>query len=839
MPIGLRNHKALRREMTGAGMIPITAHVDEWVARTQSGHYVQTLRLGGCSFESADDQDINHWHVRLNVLWRNISSPQWALWSHVVRRRVHTYPDGQFNAGFARDLDARYRKKIADEILMVNELYLTLVYNPQPTRIGGWALKVLKKTDHQTTRAELEDSLEECAKKRDELLTALTRYDPEPLGIYTTARGGRYSALIEFYGLLINGEWQAMPLPRAPLNEVLATSRPFFGHEAMEYRMLTQTRLSAFLGVKEYPSSTAPGMFSGLLMAQFPFVLTQSFTFLPKPTAVDLMSKQVNRMVASGDLAVSQIAEIETALDDLVSNKYVCGDYHFSLQVMADAFEGVKESEGQPRLKQLNDHLAQARFLLGDTGMVVAREDIAMEAAFWAQLPGNFAYRTRKAPLTSKNFAAMSPFHNFPAGRASGNYWGNALTLFVTSASSPYYFSMHASDPRAPDGGSRKDVGHLTGIGPVGTGKTTVLGFLIAMMQKFGATQIVFDKDEGLHILVRALGGLYLPLKNGQPTGCNPLQLEPTDANIEFLRLWLPQLLLGAPDERLTVKQEQELEQALRGTLQLDRNARRLSRLIEFLDATDPEGLYARLRKWCLARGGDYAWAFDNLHDDMVPLLSTHALIGFDVTDFLDNPAVRAPLVSYLFHLVHSMVDGRRLVTWCDEWAKLLSHPAFAWFGKNALETWRKKEAVFAGFTQSASHILSSSIARAVIEQTPTKLFFPNPDADYREYTEGFNLTDREFNLIKEVLEPGSREFLIKQGHSSVVARLDLKDFDFELNVISGRTQNVALMNRLIVQYGPTPAAWLPHFRHALENGHTEPSPTSKANREKEAYHVA
>ena len=28
--------------------------------------------------------------------------------------------------------------------------------------------------------------------------------------------------------------------------------------------------------------------------------------------------------------------------------------------------------------------------MLGDSGMVVAREDLALEAAFWAQLPGNF-----------------------------------------------------------------------------------------------------------------------------------------------------------------------------------------------------------------------------------------------------------------------------------------------------------------------------------------------------------------------------------------------------------------------------------------------------------------
>ena len=36
--------------------------------------------------------------------------------------------------------------------------------------------------------------------------------------------------------------------------------------------------------------------------------------------------------------------------------------------------------------------------------MVVAREDLALEAAFWAQLPGNFGFRPRKAPITQSQF---------------------------------------------------------------------------------------------------------------------------------------------------------------------------------------------------------------------------------------------------------------------------------------------------------------------------------------------------------------------------------------------------------------------------------------------------
>ncbi len=69
----------------------------------------------------------------------------------------------------------------------------------------------------------------------------------------------------------------------------------------------------------------------------------------------------------------------------------------------------------------------------------------------------------------------------------------------------------------------------------------------------------------------------------------------------------------------------------------------------------------------------------------------------------------------------------------------------------------------------------------------PPRCSFPTPMPIFEEYTQGFGLTEREFKLIKEQLEPGSRMFLVKQAHHSVVCQLDLKGFDAELAVISGR----------------------------------------------------
>jgi type IV secretion system protein VirB4 len=107
---------------------------------------------------------------------------------------------------------------------------------------------------------------------------------------------------------------------------------------------------------------------------------------------------------------------------------------------------------------------------------------------------------------------------------------------------------------------------------------------------------VLFDKDRGLEILVRALGGAYLPLHTGRPTGCNPLQLDPTPQNREFLQSWLRTLVRHTGNtDTLSVRQSTDLDHALNATLQLDPSARRLSRLIEFLDPTDPEGVHARL----------------------------------------------------------------------------------------------------------------------------------------------------------------------------------------------------------------------------------------------------
>jgi type IV secretion system protein VirB4 len=52
----------------------------------------------------------------------------------------------------------------------------------------------------------------------------------------------------------------------------------------------------------------------------------------------------------------------------------------------------------------------------------------------------------------------------------------------------------------------------------------------------------------------------------------------------------------------------------------------------------------------------------------------------------------------------------------------------------------------------------------------------------------------------------------VKQGHYSVVCELDLKGFDAELAVISGRRAAVDVVSELLARHGADPRDWLPRF---------------------------
>ena len=82
---------------------------------------------------------------------------------------------------------------------------------------------------------------------------------------------------------------------------------------------------------------------------------------------------------------------------------------------------------------------------------------------------------------------------------------------------------------------------------------------------------------------------------------------------------------------------------------------------------------------------------------------------------------------------------------------------------RNWMKTLRKRNAMVGFATQSAADALDSSIASAIVEQTATAIFMPNPKARAEDYCEGFGLSAHEFELIR-TLPAHSRCFLVRQA---------------------------------------------------------------------------
>ena len=781
----------LARELESRERLPYARHLTDRIVRLDNGALLMSFRLDGASFETAAVRDLNDLHGKLNGAWRNLASDRLAIWHHLVRRHEDGYPGGQFRSAFARDLDAAYRARIAREQMYVNELYVTLVLHPGRD-VSDQAQAIMARLGQKFGRGAAalasvaeEDAVKAIADAGRDLTQYLSRYGAQPLGL-VDKDGLWFSEPMGLLRLVLTGRPEPVPLVRGHLGSALYTSRLIFGREALEIRDAAEARYAGLYGVKEYPAVTRPGLWDGLLSARFAFVCSQSFTFLSKPSARAVMERKQNQMTSARDRAASQILGLDEALDDLMSNRFVMGDHQASLMVFGDS----------PR--QLADHMSKARALLADSGLVVAREDLALEAAFWAQFPGNFKLRARPAAINSRNFAALAPFHTHPAGKAQGNHWGPAVALLRTSAGSPFFFNFHVGD-----------IGHTFICGPTGSGKTVVQNFMLAELEKLGPQQVFIDKDCGAEIFVRACGGTYLALKTGVPTGFAPFKAldYAAPANRAFLSRLVRQL--ATPQGRaLTPQEERAIEEAVAALAPLPPERRSLSALRALLGQRDAGGIGARLERWC--KSGPLGWVLDN---DADALSLDARFLGFDMTHFLDQAEVRTPIMMYLFHRLAALVDGRRLVVDIDEFWKALGDEAFRGLAQDGLKTYRKQNAFMVFGTQSPADVLRSEISHTILEQCATKVFLPNPHAQARDYVDGFGLTEREFHLVREDLAVERRQFLVKQGLNSVVVELNLDGLGDQLAVLSGRTETVELLDRLRAQHGDAYADWAIPFQ--------------------------
>lgn len=782
---GMKMNAIAKNEVKISSFIPYLCHYNSTTILTKALDMISIIKVDGFSFETADDDDVDSRKEIRNNLFKGISSTRYAIWSHTIRKKHSAFPGGTFDNRFTQMLNNQWRGKHSPDHTFINEHYITIVrkHNSTSAAINSFLQKIgITNQDQNSFEKDLHEAYVDMEETRDRLVNGLSAYRPKVLEVEDT-QDGNFSKALEFLGFIVNvGLQQKMLLPTMPISEYICNQRLYFDKKYIEIDGGNGTRYASMVSLKEYRSATFAGIMDEFLHMPCEFIISQSFQFSDRMASIAKMQLQQRRLVQSEDVAVSQIQEINQALDSSMSGEFGFGEHHITIMCIADS------------KKELDTYSSEAVVAFANFGANAVREQINMQAAFWSQLPGNFEYIVRKSTINTLNLASFASFHNYPAGMAKDNFWGDAVSVFNTTSGTPFFFSFHV-----------RDVGHTMIIGPTGAGKTVLLNFLAAQAQKFRPRTFFFDKDRGAEIFIRAIGGQYMVIDPAKNSGFNPFQLNDSPSNRSFLVDWL-KTLVSVNNEIITAEEIATITSAVDGNYKLPKEKRQISNISAFFGIETPGSIASRLRMW--HSGGSRAKIFDN-EKDSIDFNSARSF-GFEMGELLKDKVTMAPALLYLFHRINMSLDGTKTMVVLDEAWALIDNPIFAPRIKDWLKVMRKLNAFVVFATQSVEDAAKSQISDTLVQQTSTQIYLPNLKAT-DVYRKVFMLSEREFLLVKTT-DPSSRFFLVKQDNAGVVARIDLKGMTDLVNVLSGRADTVRLLDEIIEKTGPNPDKWLDVF---------------------------
>ena len=142
---------------------------------------------------------------------------------------------------------------------------------------------------------------------------------------------------------------------------------------------------------------------------------------------------------------------------------------------------------------------------------------------------------------------------------------------------------------------------------------------------------------------------------------------------------------------------------------------------------------------------------YGRLLDGATETLALADVMHFEMDGLMQHKGLVLPVLTYLFHRLEARFDGRPTLLVLDEAWMFLDDPLFAARIREWLKTLRKKNVAVVFATQSLADIERSSIAPAIIESCPTRIFLPNDRAiepQMRTVYERFGLNARQIEII-------------------------------------------------------------------------------------------
>lgn len=793
----------------------ITQHITDEIVHFADGRMGLVLKLDGTLFEGINDNIIVNQYLNLNNLFSELGKgieSRLGLWLTLHRRQINFDREMKFHNVFTQQFSRKYMKKFQQGEYFENAYYIALVYKYN----------------------DFDDGIVDVERLKSRLLAGLTAYSPEVLSVYfihddkkiklneipdeepknnddeaekiirPTRDDILYSEVYEFVGLLSNGEKNQMPLSAKDAYTTIGLSDLHFGNEIIEIRAPQKTKFAVLYDLKDYGRSKMK-ILNPILNLDCEFIFTQSFKYMGVTKAQDKLKTQLNRMEDVGEVYGDQQQDMVDAQNYLSSGYIMFGDYHGALTVYGKT---AKECDR-------NGQKVVACFQAAGS-FIWKQANVSAPQTYFSHIFG-FKGMPRQYPKATTNIATSFGMFNYSHGKRHGNPLGDGTSVMplLTRAGTSYDFNFHFTK-EGEDNRGKKIAGHTLVLGATGTGKTTLQTALLTFTERFNPYIFALDLDRGMEIWIRALGGEYFAIETGKPTGLNPFQLPDTPENRSFLYDLVA--LCGQNEKgKVSAKEQEQIKLAVDTLMNVEWEERNFSNLFACIqeDTTDDDSLKTRLRKWCRDANGQFAWVLDNQRNLFNP--DDFHRIGIDLTAILkQNYEPCLPVMMYLFKLKDMLMvrvneENGLLATVFEEFWYALKHPVTAEFLVKVLKTDRKLGGFAVLVTQSPKDAINSENFATIVEQTPTKILLPNPDATYEGNYELLGLTAQQCEEVTR-LDLASRTFAVKQGRQWAMAKLDLYGFNDEIAVLSGTSANLVKMEEAIAETDNNPEHWLPVF---------------------------
>jgi type IV secretion system protein TrbE len=741
--LALREYRAFADRL--ADHLPWAALVADGVILNKDGSFQRTFRFRGPDLESATEAELMGTAARANNVLKRFGSG-WALFFEADRAPAIGYPVSQFPDAASWLVDQERRSNFngtgegPTRAHFESHYYLTLVWMPPADQSDTAVRALVERSDGNKTR-DWREALIGFIAETNRAADLLSGVMPEIAALNSE------DVLTYLHGTISNKRHRvAVPETLLYLDGLLVDT-PFTG--GLEPRLGDKyLRTLTILG---FPNLSRPGILDALNHQHFGYRWVTRFIALDKMQATSTLTKLRRQWFNKRKSITALVREVmynqpAQLLDSDADNKVVDADT--ALQALggdhvAFGYLTTTITVSDASRARVEDKVRRIERIVNGLGFTAKRESVNAVEAWLSGLPGHVYANVRQPLVHTLNLAHLVPLSSVWAGPAQNAHLAGPPLLYAeTSGSTPFRLSTHVGD-----------VGHMLIVGPTGAGKSVLLALLALQFRRYPAAQIfIFDKGFSARAAVLAMGGVHHALGSGDGDGGDTaLAFQPLrQIDREETRAWAMDWLAGLlAHEKVTVTPEvkEVLWSALISLASAPADERTLTGLSLLLQSN---ALKSALLPYTLE--GPFGRLLDAVENaDQAASLNASHVQCFETESLMATPSVVAPVLTYLFHALEARFDGTPTLLILDEAWLFLDNPVFAARIREWLKVLRKKNVAVVFATQSLADVAGSSIAPAIIESCPQRIFLPNDRAiepQSRAAYDAFGLNARQIELI-------------------------------------------------------------------------------------------